>query len=543
MIWPIGYSIYRLISVIYVITHVSGQQSPCPDIFKYYQDNQGYYGILTIPARGPGKTFVNVTIGAPGKINYMEPKGLKLLKPLVETVTNAQLGIDIKYRLDFPKSDMWPILQSITVNDKIICTGMQVNINIAWSFQHKLSYPEDAAHLSSPLDQLGTRMNFENTPFPRDVFPNNLYLNGQYTTSTYNKNRLFVTTPGYLFPVTPKQLPRPYLIQQDQTVPENAPFSLNIFPTNPFLNGEYNNIGTQDSSTKRNITRKPNLPLMDFEHPNPPANNIRPAIPDDGSWLSTYKYNHICGRHDFQETTQTIIGGEDTIAGEFPWMVAIFHLNQQQNSIYACGGSLISDKHILTTAKCTNNQEQVQLEIGRFHLNDRNEQYETRLSQEIFQHPEYRPKTAHADISIITVPQVKFSARINPVCLWAFGTDLDNILNRGYITGWGQKESRGNRSNIPIKLRIKTTTLDICQKSHEMFKNIATDKTFCAGGNDAGPCHGDSGSGYYIKNRRKWYLRGMISTTIGNSTLCNVNQYSVYADVSFFLNWIRSVIM
>lgn len=67
------------------------------------------------------------------------------------------------------------------------------------------------------------------------------------------------------------------------------------------------------------------------------------------------------------------------------------------------------------------------------------------------------------------------------MCLWAFGTDLDNILNRGYITGWGQKESRGNRSNIPIKLRIKTTTLDICQKSHEMFKNIATDKTFCAG--------------------------------------------------------------
>ena len=45
-----------------------------------------------------------------------------------------------------------------------------------------------------------------------------------------------------------------------------------------------------------------------------------------------------------------IIGGEEVIGNEFPWQVALV-----KKGLYKpfCGGSLISDKHVLTAAHCT----------------------------------------------------------------------------------------------------------------------------------------------------------------------------------------------
>lgn len=55
-----------------------------------------------------------------------------------------------------------------------------------------------------------------------------------------------------------------------------------------------------------------------------------------------------------------------------------------------------------------------------------------------------------------------------------------------------------------------------------------------------GPCLGDSGGGLYIVRDGRWYLRGIISVSVGNSRLqtCDVDTYSVYADTSQYLDWI-----
>jgi len=47
-----------------------------------------------------------------------------------------------------------------------------------------------------------------------------------------------------------------------------------------------------------------------------------------------------------------IIGGEDAQTNEFPWMAALFNKSNVNVNGFFCGGSLISNHHVLTAAHC-----------------------------------------------------------------------------------------------------------------------------------------------------------------------------------------------
>lgn len=81
-----------------------------------------------------------------------------------------------------------------------------------------------------------------------------------------------------------------------------------------------------------------------------------------------------------------------------------------------------------------------------------------------------------------------------------------------------------------------------CFLRNYLLAQISSNRTFCAGGNKAGPCLGDSGGGFYTKSGKLWIMDGIISAAILNDDGCDINTYASFTCVSLFTLWVKSVI-
>jgi hypothetical protein len=100
------------------------------------------------------------------------------------------------------------------------------------------------------------------------------------------------------------------------------------------------------------------------------------------------------------------------------------------------------------------------------------------------------------DIALLLLEKyVEFSSNIQPICLppleWK-----DKVLEEGKIAGWGLSERSGftKVEEIPRKTKINAPpTNEDCFLMYKELVPLSSNRTFCAGGNNTGPCTGDSG--------------------------------------------------
>lgn len=216
-----------------------------------------------------------------------------------------------------------------------------------------------------------------------------------------------------------------------------------------------------------------------------------------------------------------IVNGKDSFAGKFPWMV----------SFNGCGGSVITDKWVLSAAHCQI-KTGAQVAAGVFNRLVAEPQRQLRKVVRVINHPQWNQALSFAnDICLCEVdPPFKFTTFVGPICLPSQpNLDIDNkdllIMGWGSVTG-----AKGSASSVMREAVVRTM-------SGGAF-NI--NKAIQFGAGNAGnvtTCFGDSGGPVVLDVNGVGLQVGIVSF---GSNPCKAPSY--YTRVSAYTSWIESII-
>ncbi|GAB6023419.1 hypothetical protein CHUAL_008204 [Chamberlinius hualienensis] len=232
-----------------------------------------------------------------------------------------------------------------------------------------------------------------------------------------------------------------------------------------------------------------------------------------------------------------IVGGRSATAFEFPWMVALVYEDE-----VICGGSLITDRHILTAAHCVislpaKGKDKLKVYLRVFDKNNLDEAVMRNVTKIII-HPGYNTYTSENDIAIIKLSKkLQFTLEIHPVCLPCHNLNIsgENVT----VAGWGATTEDGDTSNTLQKVMLPIVDYHQCYEALSNYAFITlVPSMLCAGIREGGKdsCQGDSGGPLLWYGNGVWHQVGVVSWGEG---CARANSYGVYTRITAFLHWIN----
>ena len=226
-----------------------------------------------------------------------------------------------------------------------------------------------------------------------------------------------------------------------------------------------------------------------------------------------------------------IVGGSNASPGEYPHQISL----QTRSGFHYCGGTLISDRWVVTAAHCVagDSPSQMRVEAGVHRLSQGGEFFNV---TDVIVHPNYVSSTSNNDIALLRLS--RDASNHLPAMLiddategtWAAPSDLATV------TGWGALSSGGGSPDTLQEVDVPIISNNTCQQMYP-FENI-TSGMLCAGfvgvgGADA--CQGDSGGPLVVETPQGWALAGVVSWGYG---CADPDHPGVYARVSNYIDWI-----
>ncbi|KAK5613466.1 hypothetical protein CRENBAI_021438 [Crenichthys baileyi] len=235
-----------------------------------------------------------------------------------------------------------------------------------------------------------------------------------------------------------------------------------------------------------------------------------------------------------------IVGGRAVAAGEIPWQVGLI---AYPSGLLFCGGSILSERWVITAAHCLKEaQGSFLVRVGEHNTDikeGREQDYEV-LEERI--HPRYNAtlNLYNHDIALLHLKtSIRFSATVRPICIgpMAFIEVLLQQSSSATVSGWGRTRFLGPASNILQKIEVPFIDQTECKKSSN---ERITPVMFCAGYYDESrdACQGDSGGPHTNSFHGTWFLTGIVSW---GEECAKEGKYGVYTRVSVYYSWIKHV--
>lgn len=157
-----------------------------------------------------------------------------------------------------------------------------------------------------------------------------------------------------------------------------------------------------------------------------------------------------------------------------------------------CGGVLITDRHVLSAAHCSNRIkiQDLYVRLGEYSFDVANETRtrDFRVS-EIRQHIDFDAATYENDIAILKLIRPSlFNSYIWPICMPPMSGTYEG--KRGVVIGWGTQFFGGPFSSTLMEVTVPIWNNDDCQQK---YAHKIRETVMCAGASQVDSCQGDSG--------------------------------------------------
>ena len=190
-----------------------------------------------------------------------------------------------------------------------------------------------------------------------------------------------------------------------------------------------------------------------------------------------------------------IIGGGEVTPYSLPWQVAF--VRRGSNTPF-CGGTLISDRHVLTAAHCTSDNRNYDVIVGEHRITSTEDGTRHSVCR-YADHPSYNSQTIDNDFSILHLDQpIQLGPRAIPACLPSTNFKGDYLDGKTLtVSGWGVLQGGGTPTGLH-SVRVPGISNGQCNKP-SFYNNRITNAMLCAGQPHGGidSCQGDSGGKNY----------------------------------------------
>uniref|UniRef100_A0AB38ZEI2 limulus clotting factor C n=1 Tax=Oncocephalus sp. TaxID=2944721 RepID=A0AB38ZEI2_9HEMI len=229
-----------------------------------------------------------------------------------------------------------------------------------------------------------------------------------------------------------------------------------------------------------------------------------------------------------------IVRGKETEPNQLPYQAQLITADTKFGF---CGGSIISVRHVLTAAHCTepHKERQLAVRLGGHDILKRTSVIQEILIAKTYEHENYNTRTHENDIAILElVKDILFNTLVGPICLPNFQT----VLNYGQtlkVSGWGRNEN-GKSTRVLMATNLNVMEPEVCET---VYRQFVRGTQVCTYHPNTDSCQGDSGGPLAAHDPRtdRWYLAACVSF----GTACTFSDPAVNTNIQAFLRWIQSI--